>query len=114
MRPGRPRSQRRELMLGTGKREMTDQSRSAGRRLMARLDAFARFSDEEGKLTRLYLSDAHRQAAQQYIAGANEIGLAAKIDASGNVWARYEGKAPGAPALMIGSHIDTVRDAGRY
>ena len=33
---------------------------SPGRRLMARLDAFARFSDEEGRLTRLYLSNAHR------------------------------------------------------
>ena len=93
---------------------MTDESASPGRRLMARLDEFARFSDEEGKLTRLYLSNAHRQAAQQYVAWAQEIGLAAKIDASGNVWARYEGKQPGAPALMIGSHIDTVRDAGRY
>ena len=93
---------------------MIDENASPSRRLMARLDAFARFSDEEGKLTRLYLSDAHRRAAQQYISWCAEIGLAAKIDASGNVWARYEGKTPGAPALMIGSHIDTVRDAGRY
>jgi allantoate deiminase len=36
------------------------------------------------------------------------------VDPVGNVRARYEGKAPYAPALMIGSHIDTVRDAGRY
>jgi allantoate deiminase len=93
---------------------MTDQTASPGRRLMARLEEFARFSDEEGKLTRLYLSDAHRRAAQQYIAWCAEIGLAAKVDASGNVWARYEGARPGAPGLMIGSHIDTVRDAGRY
>jgi allantoate deiminase len=93
---------------------MIDENVSPGRRLMARLDEFTRFSDEEGKLTRLYLSDAHRRAAQQYVAWCREIGLAAKIDASGNVWARYEGKTPGAPALMIGSHIDTVRDAGRY
>jgi allantoate deiminase len=93
---------------------MNDEFASPGRRLMARLDEFARFSDEEGRLTRLYLSNAHRQAAQQYVAWCRAIGLAAKIDASGNVWARYEGKQPGAPALMIGSHIDTVRDAGRF
>src|SRR5208282_4647795 len=49
-----------------------------------------------------------------FIAWAGEIGLAARIDAVGNVRARYEGKLPNAPALMIGSHIDTVRDAGRY
>ena len=40
--------------------------------------------------------------------------LEPSIDAAGNVRARYEGRTPGAPALMIGSHIDTVRDAGRY
>jgi allantoate deiminase len=93
---------------------MDDEDASPGRRLMARLDEFARFSDEEGRLTRLYLSNAHRQAARQYVEWCRQIGLSAKIDASGNVWARYEGKRPGAPALMIGSHIDTVRDAGRY
>ena len=93
---------------------MNEEAASPGRRLMARLDEFARFSDEEGRLTRLYLSNAHRQAARQYVDWCRQIGLSAKIDASGNVWARYEGRRPDAPALMIGSHIDTVRDAGRY
>jgi len=85
-----------------------------GQRLMARLDEFARFTDEPGKLTRLYLSPAHRDAAKRYIEWCRATGLNARIDASGNVWARYEGKKPGAAALMLGSHIDTVRDAGRY
>ncbi len=34
---------------------------AAGRKLMARLDAFAAFTDEPGRLTRLFLSDAHRR-----------------------------------------------------
>jgi allantoate deiminase len=93
---------------------MKHDSLSPGARLMARLDEFARFSDEEGKLTRLYLSRAHRAAARQYVEWCAAAGLLAKIDASGNVWARYEGRQANAPALMIGSHIDTVRDAGRY
>ena len=93
---------------------MKDQATTPGAKLMARLDAFARFSDDEGKLTRLYLSNAHRDAARQYLAWCAESGLHAKIDASGNVWARYEGRQANAPALMLGSHIDTVRDAGRY
>jgi len=87
---------------------------AAGRRLMARLDAFAAFSDEPRRLTRLFLSDAHRRAAAAFIGWCGEAGLEAKIDAAGNVVARYEGKRAGAPALMLGSHIDTVRDAGRY
>jgi allantoate deiminase len=87
---------------------------AAGARLMARLDAFAAFTDEPGRLTRLFLSGAHRRAAEAFIAWCGEAGLAARIDAAGNVVARYEGRRQGAPALMLGSHIDTVRDAGRY
>ncbi len=87
---------------------------AAGARLMARLDAFAAFTDEPGRLTRLFLSEAHRRAAAAFIAWCGEAGLAARIDPAGNVVARYEGKREGAPALMLGSHIDTVRDAGRY
>jgi allantoate deiminase len=93
---------------------MDTRTNSPARRLMQRLDDFARFSDEEGRLTRLYLSKAHGEAARQFIAWCQEAGLDAKIDASGNVFARYEGKQPGAPALMLGSHIDTVRNAGRF
>jgi allantoate deiminase len=91
-----------------------DANLAAGRRLMARLDAFAAFSDEPRRLTRLFLSDAHRRAAHAFIGWCAEAGLEARIDAAGNVVARYEGRRAGAPALMLGSHIDTVRDAGRY
>jgi allantoate deiminase len=91
-----------------------DADLAAGRRLMARLDAFAAFSDEPRRLTRLFLSDAHRRAARAFIGWCGESRLEARIDAAGNVVARYEGRRAGAPALMLGSHIDTVRDAGRY
>ena len=40
--------------------------------------------------------------------------MTARIDAVGNVIGRYEARPPGAPALLIGSHIDTVTDAGKY
>jgi acetylornithine deacetylase/succinyl-diaminopimelate desuccinylase-like protein len=91
-----------------------DADLTAGRQLMARLDAFAAFSNEPRRLTRLFLSDAHRRAAHALIGWCGEAGLEARIDAAGNVVARYEGRRSGAPALMLGSHIDTVRDAGRY
>ena len=91
-----------------------DADLAAGRRLMARLEAFAGFTDEPRRLTRLFLSEAHRRAALAFIGWCGEAGLEAKIDAAGNVVARYEGKRAGAPALMLGSHIDTVRDAGLY
>ena len=94
--------------------KILDADLAAGRRLMARLDAFAAFSDEPRRLTRLFLSEAHRRAALVFVRWCGEAGLEARIDAAGNVVARYEGRRAGAPALMLGSHIDTVRDAGRY
>ena len=95
-------------------RGLSETDLAAGARLMERLDAFAAFTDEPGRLTRLFLSDAHKAAAAAFIGWCGEAGLQARIDAAGNVVARYEGKRAGAPALMIGSHIDTVRDAGRF
>ena len=93
---------------------MTESDLEAGRRLMARLNSFAAFTDDPPRLTRLFLSDAHAKAAHAFIGWCAEAGIEARIDAAGNVVARYEGKRAGAPALMTGSHIDTVRDAGRY
>lgn len=43
-----------------------------------------------------------------------EAGLATRIDAAGNLVGRLEGARPGAPALLLGSHLDTVIDAGRF
>ena len=48
------------------------------------------------------------------MAAMGAAGMSARIDAIGNVVGRYEGVSPDAPALLTGSHIDTVRDAGAY
>ena len=40
--------------------------------------------------------------------------MSAHLDAIGNVCGRYEGERPGVPCLMLGSHYDTVRDAGKW
>ena len=85
-----------------------------GEALMARLDDLARFTDQPGALTRLYLSPAHKAATRQVAAWMEEAGMAAEVDAVANVAGRYEGERPGLPAVLLGSHIDTVRDAGRY
>jgi allantoate deiminase len=43
-----------------------------------------------------------------------EAGMSARLDAIGNVCGRYEGERPGLPCLLLGSHLDTVRNAGKY
>ena len=85
-----------------------------GRRVMAMIEELAQHTDEPGRLTRLYLSDAHRRAADATLRLMQEAGLDAHIDALGSVIGRVEGANPEAPALLIGSHIDSVVDAGRY
>ncbi|WP_112662239.1 allantoate amidohydrolase [Microvirga flavescens] len=87
---------------------------SLGQRVMALIEDLSRHTDEPGRLTRLYLSPAHRAAAEATKGMMQAAGLAAHIDALGSVVGRLDGKNPQAPALIIGSHIDTVVNAGRY
>jgi allantoate deiminase len=85
-----------------------------GTPLMQRLDQLAAITDEAGRLTRLYLSPAHVKAASLVEAWMADAGLTTRRDALGTVIGRLEGAAPDQPALVLASHIDTVRDAGRY
>src|ERR671927_54370 len=85
-----------------------------GRRVMALIDDLARHTDEPGRLTRLYLSPAHRAAAEATRELMAAAGLESHIDAAGSVVGRREGSKAGRPAILIGSHLDSVVDAGRY
>src|SRR5215217_5247242 len=85
-----------------------------GRRVMAMIEDLAQHTDEPGRITRLYLSTAHRKAAEATLSLMQAAGLDAHIDALGSVVGRIEGADPNTPALLIGSHIDSVVDAGRY
>ena len=85
-----------------------------GRRVMGMIEALARHTDEPGRITRLYLSPSHREAAETTLGFMRAAGLDAHIDALGSVIGRLEGSNPDAPALILGSHIDSVVDAGAY
>ncbi|MFD1627154.1 allantoate amidohydrolase [Azospirillum griseum] len=86
----------------------------SGQSLLERSDALAAISADGGRLSRHYLTPEHRRANDQVAAWMVEAGMAVREDALGNIIGRYEGDAPGLPALLIGSHLDTVRDAGKY
>ena len=83
-------------------------------RIMARCKELARHSELPSGLTRVYSSPEQRAANAIVLGWMHEAGMSAKLDAIGNVVGRYEGERPGLPALLLGSHLDTVRDAGRY
>jgi len=83
-------------------------------RIWNRCEELARCSELPGKLTRVFLSEQQAEASQLVLGWMREAGMAAHLDAIGNVVGRYEGDRPGLPCLMLGSHLDTVRDAGKY
>jgi allantoate deiminase len=83
-------------------------------RIMQRCDSLARHSELAGGLTRVFLSREYRAATEEVLGWMREAGMQATRDAIGNVAGRYEGTRAGLPCLMLGSHLDTVRDAGRY
>lgn len=88
-----------------------------GARAEAMLTELAAFSDGDGNLTRLYLSPAHRAAADRVAAWMREAGLDVGFDAFGTVRGCQKPTASGRAGnrrLLIGSHIDTVVNAGRY
>jgi allantoate deiminase len=78
------------------------------------LDELAAISDVPGEITRLYLSPAHRRAVNLVEGWMRQAGMTTRLDAMATMIGRYEGETPGLPALIIGSHIDSVRNAGRF
>ncbi len=85
-----------------------------GREIAERIDILGAISEMPDALTRIYLTPQHRAAADQLMAWMREAGMSAHLDAVGNVVGRYEGEMPGLPCLMLGSHYDTVRNAGKW
>src|ERR1700742_4418557 len=85
-----------------------------GEEIVRRIHALGAISETPGQLTRIFLTPEHRAAADLLLQWMREAGMAAHLDAIGNVCGRYEGERPGLPCLMLGSHYDTVRDAGKW
>jgi allantoate deiminase len=72
------------------------------------------YSEADGMLVRRFLTPAHDEALKTLAFWMEEAGMTARRDHAGNLVGRYEGQMPEAPALLIGSHIDSVRNGGRY
>ncbi len=85
-----------------------------GEAIVSRINALAAISETPGQVTRVFLTLEHRAAADLLLGWMREAGMSAHLDAIGNVCGRYEGDKLGLPCLMLGSHYDTVRDAGKW
>jgi allantoate deiminase len=87
---------------------------SLGREIVSRINTLGAISETPDHLTRIFLTLEHRAAADLLLSWMRAAGMRAHLDVIGNVCGRYEGEQPGLPCLMLGSHYDTVRDAGKW
>jgi allantoate deiminase len=81
---------------------------------MARCDALGAISDEPGRLTRTFHSPAMQRVNTLVGGWMRDAGLEVREDAAFNLIGRWPSPRRGARTLLIGSHLDTVRDAGKY
>lgn len=82
--------------------------------VMERCAILAHYSEEADCLTRRFATQAMRQANDRFATWLRAAGMSVYYDAVGNVIGRYEAQQPGAKTLLLGSHLDTVQNAGRY
>jgi N-carbamoyl-L-amino-acid hydrolase len=86
-----------------------------GDRLLAELETLATFSDAEPPaVTRVVFTPTDQKARAWLIARCEEAGLKVRQDPIGNIFARWNGADPKAPAVGTGSHIDAIPNAGKY
>ena len=71
-------------------------------------------TDVPGTITRAFLSPATHAVHALLRAEMEAVGMTVRVDSVGNLRGLYPAAAPNAPVLLMGSHIDTVPDAGAY
>lgn len=85
------------------------------RRVKRHIEAIAEFTSTPGNgTTRLTFSEQDRQARAYIKQVMNDCGLEVREDGFGNIFGKMEGTIEGAPAVLIGSHFDSVPRGGAY
>lgn len=69
---------------------------------------------DDGTYTRMAYSKEDVAARNLFQGCFQELGIPVKMDKAGNLIARLEGSEPNLPAIILGSHLDTVPDGGKY
>src|ERR1700687_4812948 len=84
-------------------------------RLLSEIEALATISDADPPaVTRIVFTPTDLKARAWLRARCEDAGLTVRQDAIGNMFARWNGSDPAAPAVGTGSHIDAIPNAGKY
>ena len=87
---------------------------ASARTVMERCEILASYSEEPDRLTRRFATKAMQQVNETVMAWMHTAGMTVEQDNIGNLIGRYKASQEGAKTLLLGSHLDTVRDAGKY
>ncbi len=90
------------------------QSLASAKQVMERCLHLASYSEETDCLTRRFATPAMRAANEQVAEWMSASGMEVREDTIGNVIGRYGSARSSGATLLIGSHLDTVRNAGKY
>jgi allantoate deiminase len=82
--------------------------------VMQRCDVRAGLSEEPDRLTRRFATLALRQANEAVAGWMRSAGMVVRQDHIGNLIGRYAADRADAKTVLLGSHLDSVRDAGKY
>jgi allantoate deiminase len=83
-------------------------------RIAERIEKLAKCSTTERGVTRLSFTKESEMANELVGRWMREAGMTVHRDPLNNLIGRYEGTQPDAPALLIGSHLDSVAEGGKY
>ncbi len=94
---------------------LTDETVQAlSHKIMDACAALACYTEVEGETNRSFLCPTTRQVHDYLTGWADALGMTTHQDAAGNLRSRLDGPTPDAPTLYLGSHLDTVPNAGAY
>ena len=87
---------------------------ATAREVVDRCRILAGFSQEPSRTTRTFLSPPMRDVHAYLGAWMQRAGMSVRVDDAGNLRGVYPASSPGRPRLFIGSHLDTVPNAGAF
>ncbi len=82
--------------------------------VIARCQKLASFSEDAAGTRRIFLSAPMRDCHREVSSWMKALGMTVSVDAVGNLRGVYAGTSPGVPRIMLGSHLDTIPNAGAY
>ena len=92
----------------------TTETTSRAAEVIARCQRLASFTEDAGSTRRTFLSPPMRDCHREIARWMESLGTGMRVDAAGNFRGVYPAARQNAPRLLIGSHLDTVPNAGAY